>query len=188
MTDSFALLANEVSHSRGSVVLSTDRVDVSARADIIATDHGDLLLLRAWLGETRKYVYLVIDEQGFIVARVRGVGVESAYEDAYKELARMGYTLPERKGNEELRAAGSEDGRPVGALTDEAGEWTMRVKAIRTWKETYVHFRVGYKPLGFIHIVVHEDSRIVAMTTGGNDSDTWGRMRGELKRRRIDVD
>jgi hypothetical protein len=188
MTDSFALLANEVSHSRGSVVLGTDAVDISARADVIATDRGDLLLLRAWVGEARKYVYLVVDEQGFIVARVRGVGIAWAYDAAYKELARMRYTLPDRDENEELRAEPSHDGRRAAVLKDEASEWSLRVKAIRTWKETCVHFRVEHAPLGFIHIVIHEDSRIVAVTTGGNDSDAWDRMRGELKRRRIDVD
>jgi len=62
----------------------------------------------------------------------------------------------------------------------------VREKVIDDDEDLYLHVRVSHR-IGYFHVVLNEDGSIVAVTTGDNDSDAWDRMRGELKRRGIDV-
>ena len=187
MTDSYALLADHVSDGRRTAVLKADTPDLSVRATVMASD-ADLLLLRIWLGESERYHYLVLDDRGFLPVRLHGLTHELLYPRVREELKRMGYVLGNTDEDYSLLADHVHNGRRTAVLQDDAGVWSMRVKVIDADEDTYLQLRISHSQLGYIHVVVHEDGSLVAVATGGNDSDTWDRIRGELKRRGIDVD
>jgi hypothetical protein len=187
MTDSFALLADPVSRGKRTMVLKTSAADLSARADVMASDR-ELLLIRLWLGEDRRYVYLVLDASGSIPIIVRGLTDELTYPKVRRDMAEAGYRLRSRTDDCTLRADYSQEDRGVSVLRDDAGGWSMRVKALLEGALTYVQVRVEHAQLRHCHLVVNEVGSLVAFVTGGNDADAWDRLRGELRRRGISVD
>jgi hypothetical protein len=187
MTDSYALLADPVSDSRRTPLLVTETGEFSVRATVLASD-GDLLLVRAWLGNQTGYVYVVVNDRAFLPVQERGRTHEDVYSRVRGELDRMGYVLGCSDDDYSLLADRVHNGRRTSVLQDDIGVWSLRVKVIHEDEDTYLQLRISYEQLGFIHIVLHEDASLVAMATGGTDSDTWDRVRGELGRRRINLD
>src|SRR4051794_6346460 len=174
--DSQALLA-VASDGKRPVVLKKDDESFSVRATALRANVGELLQLQAWLGDDVRYAYLVFDERAFNVASVYGLTNELTRPKVRRALADRGVLLDDTAKEQPLRAEVVERGKRPSVLQEPTtGRWSLRAKVLEDAEDAFVHMRVGLVEFGFIHVVVHHDGSLVALTTGRTDSDAWERM------------
>lgn len=188
MTDAYALLADATTApGRRTAVLKTNDEGYTVRGWVMHSDGSQMLLIRAWLYD--KYVYVVLDDRASILATASGEAHPSTYQRIREELERKRVPLGEPHDEYGLLADHVDGQRRTSVLKDDEGLWSVRVKFIDTLEEdVYLQLRISVAELGFAHLVLDGDGAIVALVTGATDADAFGRLRGEMKRRGIELD
>jgi hypothetical protein len=187
MTDAYALLADATtSPGRRTAVLKTHDEGYTVRGWVMQSDGRQFLLIRAWLWD--KYVYVVVDDRASILATATGETHPSTYQRIREELARKRIPLGEAHDEYGLLADHVDGQRRTSVLKDDVDRWSIRVKFIDTLDEdVYLQLRIWIAELGFAHLMLEGDGAIVALVTGATDADAWDRLRGEMKRRSVEL-
>ncbi len=185
--DSFTLLADPSEPKR----LRTDdrHFEVRVRVyDESGPEAGTYLQLQTSM-DGFGFFHVLVDSDGGVYAMTRGETDEEArvrllehldHEQRFRFQAR-GYDLLAEESN----------GQRVSVLRSDDGRLAVRAKAYLPGddeEESFVRLRASVRDFGDIHMVVSDWGRIVATVSGRSDSDADNRLRGELRRKGIELD
>jgi hypothetical protein len=188
--DALTLLADQSTPQPRTDLLRTDdgRFSVLVRVYDEPEPMGTFLQLRPHLEGFGSF-HLFIDSDGGLYATATGDDDEQASErlhgrlkDELKyELTTPGYDLQ----------ATSSNGKRGAVLQSADGGLALRAKAYLPGdddEEVLLRLRLSVKEFGAIQIVVSNWGRVLALISGKTDGDAYGRIRGELARKGIELE
>lgn len=156
----------------------------TVRATVLWTDEDEpLLMLRLWVGEEVGYTYYVVDRWARVCVDATGPTHDTVAPLIHERLAAKGIALKADEA-ETLLADHVDGSRRTSILRSEDDTIRLRAKLMLDESEydDLLHLRAEFTERGFVHVVIDQQARLCAKSSGKTDSDTWTRIEGELNR------